>query len=223
MKKLTNESFDLKNNTEYIRIGDYINCRTKISFLCPYCNTVWDALPKNILEGHGCFSCSYIKKAYNMRFTEKQFNEKLALLNIKHTLVGKYVGTKSKTLFRCFNCKDTWETRPDSILEGHGCPKCSVSGYKKNLPGHLYFIQINDFLKIGITNREPSLRYMQLTDTANITEIKVIYGDGNSIYDLEQLIHSKFSHYNPKSLKSGNTECFALSLKEDILLFLEKY
>jgi len=156
VKKLTNESFDLKNNTEYIRIGDYINCRTKISFLCPYCNTVWDALPKN-------------------------------------------------------------------ILEGHGCPKCSVSGYKKNLPGHLYFIQINDFLKIGITNREPSLRYMQLTDTANITEIKVIYGDGNSIYDLEQLIHSKFSHYNPKSLKSGNTECFALSLKEDILLFLEKY
>lgn len=220
-KKLTNESFDLKNTSGYTRIGNYINSKAKIAFLCPSCNNTWDTTPDRILRGHGCFDCSYTIRSSTVPITQEQFVQKLD--NIPYTLVGKYIGTMYKTLFKCNSCNNEWETRPNDILNGHGCPECALTGYKKDRLGYLYFIQVGSFLKVGITNRLPALRYKEITKDLSITEIKVLSGDGNLIYQLEQFIHKIFPHYDTKVLKSGNTECFPISLKEEILRVLDNY
>lgn len=221
--RYTNETFDLKNTSKYKRIGNYEGSKTKIDFICPDCNTIWKATPGNVLKGSGCFKCSYKTRASTIPISNYEFDAKLKALNIAYVRVEPYIGTMHKILFSCNICSSTWKVMPNTILNGHGCPNCAISGYKRDQLGYLYFIQIDNFLKVGITNREPKHRYKELIKTSSVIEIKVICGDGKSIYDLEQLVHKTFNHYNPKTLKSGNTECFSLSLKEDILLLLEQY
>lgn len=38
-------------------IGEYKGEKVKIKAKCHYCNTEWDAVPRNLLKGSGCYNC----------------------------------------------------------------------------------------------------------------------------------------------------------------------
>ena len=56
------------------------------------------------------------------RLTKEIVNERIKDRGFE--LIGEYITNKKPVLFRCPN-NHTWMTRPDDVLRGHGCPKCS--------------------------------------------------------------------------------------------------
>lgn len=212
MKKDTNESFDLKNTTKYIRIGTYMGSLYKIAFKCYNCSNIWSITPNCILKGKGCPICAINKS--------KDTNESFDLKNTtKYIRVDNYIGSLTNIKFKCPDCLSLFSTRPSKILSGYGCPNCASTGFKLNKEAFLYVIQIDNFLKVGITNRNPIKRYKEITNK-KVEEIKVIQGIGNYIRELEKKIHNNFKHYYPNDLKSGSTECFPLNLKTNILEYI---
>jgi len=62
-KKYTQETFEDKIqivNPRVKVIGTYINNKTPIQCQCLVCNTIWQALPGDLLKGHGCNKCAQL-------------------------------------------------------------------------------------------------------------------------------------------------------------------
>lgn len=97
-------------------ISEYTNANSTTDFKC-ICGNIWRATPGNIMAGKGCPSCAINKPVSRQMFEER----------IKHTgitLVGDYINTQTKTLFKCF-CDNVWEASPNKIMNVKGCPKCA--------------------------------------------------------------------------------------------------
>jgi len=115
----------------------------------------------------------------------------------------------------CIVCKEhgQFQQEAHSHLLGAGCPLCSKTGFKSNLPALLYYLSINNgqAYKIGITNNTLSIRYTQ-AELEKITVLKVWeYDIGAHAYEREQEILKEFSEYKYEGvplLVTGNTELF---------------
>ncbi len=58
--------------------------------------------------------------------TKDQFIEDISICNPTVSLVGNYKNLSTKTTFQCVH-GHLWDAIPNSILRGHGCPKCYLS------------------------------------------------------------------------------------------------
>lgn len=119
-------------------------------------------------------------------------------------------------------CKEghEWSTSPnDRLSYDTGCPNCSISGYKTELPGYLYLhkIRVNEKygFKYGITNypkkRINHLRSRNIISKNKESEIENIFifkGPGNLILDCEGKIRDTFgkSFFSKKEFPDGHTE-----------------
>jgi hypothetical protein len=113
-------------NRNIKRLGDCINNRTKIPFLCliESCNCKWETTPDTILNKHrGCPKCGG-----NLPINNEIIDQKLKEGNRNIKRLGNCINNKTQIPFQCLieNCNYIWETAPGSILNNHnGCPKCS--------------------------------------------------------------------------------------------------
>ena len=64
-------------NPNIVALKEYINSHTKITFQCLKCNNIWEAMPQDILKGHGCPKC-------NKSFGENKIEQWLQLNNIQY-------------------------------------------------------------------------------------------------------------------------------------------
>jgi len=67
---------------------------------------------------------------------------------------GEYKNMRSKFVCQCTQ-HGQWVSRIHNfIFNDTGCPKCSISGYRNDLPGTLYALrsECGQFVKVGITN-----------------------------------------------------------------------
>ena len=123
-KEFINMVAQKNNNIEVI--GEYVNCKTKITCKCKIDGTTWDAWPEILLRGGLCPTCN--RKAIGDRsrksptdFTKEMFEN---IPNIE--ALEAYKTSKDSILFRCKVCGYEWKTQPYNILSGHsGCIKCS--------------------------------------------------------------------------------------------------
>lgn len=60
------------------------------------------------------------------RKTHEEFIEEMKIVNPNIEILGKYVNNKVKILCKCKIDKYEWESKPNSLLNGHGCPKCAI-------------------------------------------------------------------------------------------------
>lgn len=60
--------------------------------------------------------------------TTDEFRQELINNNIIHEVVDEYITANTKITFKCIN-NHIWKTKPNDILNGHGCPSCA--GLKK--------------------------------------------------------------------------------------------
>ena len=60
------------------------------------------------------------------RKTHEQFVDELAERNPSIEVLGQYTSAIVPILYRCRVCGRTWETTPNSVLRGHGCPACAA-------------------------------------------------------------------------------------------------
>ena len=59
--------------------------------------------------------------------TNEQFLIDLKNINAQVTPIEVYINDSTKILFKCNKCFNEWHTKPNTILNGGGCPKCNMS------------------------------------------------------------------------------------------------
>ena len=114
----------------------YKNKRTKVIVICPI-HGQFEQLPMNHTKGQGCPKCGKDKAIdrigdyRNARKTKEEFQNDLnRMYGGQYEIVGDYVNNKTYTEIFCHK-KDKngkghgiFVTRPDGLINGHGCPKC---------------------------------------------------------------------------------------------------
>lgn len=113
-------------------IGKYINAKIKIKHKCLVCNNTWECLPCNILSGHGCKKCSSRNTGEKLTKTHSEYVDDLYLVNPNIEVVEEYQNSIVKILHRCKVDGYEWLAKPQNILSGKGCPKCSKR-YKRTI------------------------------------------------------------------------------------------
>ena len=108
-------------------LGEYINNKTKIKCKCSK-GHIWEATPNGLLSGSGCSKCAGL---YNR--THEEFTKEMKLNNPDIEILGEFINTKTRIKCRCLIDNYIWETMPQTLLKGHGCPKCKASKGEKTI------------------------------------------------------------------------------------------
>jgi len=64
------------------------------------------------------------------KFSKQDLIHRLSIESPNITLVGEFVNTHTKTLFRCL-CGNLWEAKPNDIRNRNGCRQCAVKSMAK--------------------------------------------------------------------------------------------
>lgn len=123
-KRKTHEQFikEISQINPKIEIlGKYINNNTKIKCRCIIDFYEWEATPHNLLQHIGCPTCGGTKKKTHEEFCDELYN-----VNNNIELLNTYIDSKHKIKCRCLIDGYIWNSLPENLLKGHGCPKCSL-------------------------------------------------------------------------------------------------
>ena len=107
-------------------IEAYSGALVPIKHRCKIDNYEWLVRPSDVLHGKGCPKC-----AGKWRRTQIEYIEDVKNLNQNIDVVGLFVDRKTKVLHMCLACGVEFETAPDNILRGSGCPKCGAEKARK--------------------------------------------------------------------------------------------
>ena len=119
----TNHEFieELKKSPfNIININEYKGSNEKHIFRCKDCGGEFETTPKIVLR-RGCRICN---RKRNKNRTKVEFESDLLKVNNKLEVVS-YSRYSDKTKIRCVIHDYEWDVFPSSLLQGHGCPKCS--------------------------------------------------------------------------------------------------
>jgi very-short-patch-repair endonuclease len=137
MKKLTNETYDIRLNNKHkgkiIRIEDYVNMMTPILHECCVCGYKWKTYPILILYKTGCLKCVHEK----LRIYKNSYKDILLEKNIEY-VSGVFLSNKSVIRVKCLICTHEWNILFSNFLSGHGCPKCAIRLNKEKSSFTLY-------------------------------------------------------------------------------------
>ena len=143
-KKLTQEIFVTRCNEVHNNKYDYskviyTNKRDKVTIICPI-HGEFEQEAGHHMRGQGCPECGKASAQKrdgnykNSRKTVESFKDDIHIIfGGKYEVVGEYVNNKTKIELYCKEkYKDGTEhgsflCRPDGLIQGHGCPKCSVN------------------------------------------------------------------------------------------------
>lgn len=193
---------------------------------CPICHEHFESQVGHVKSGATtkCWSCgkkatakAKALKAYS-EFTEK--SKAIHGDNCGYSLID-YVNSYTKVELECNMCNNNFWQRPDSHLNGHGCPYCAIYGFNKTKPAIVYYLKITHgdivVYKIGITNRSIQGRFSN-EELAGITILETWkYLIGAEAYEHEQHVLNQYKDYKYTGepiLSSGNTELFIIDILE---------
>lgn len=97
--------------------------KNTIKIQCKKCNGFFEFQLSYFLKNSCCPYCSYNAKHLTTEGIKNRLPEDV-------TILGTYLGTDVKVLFRHEKCGFIWKTTPHNILSGTGCPKCNKSRSK---------------------------------------------------------------------------------------------
>jgi hypothetical protein len=125
---LNNEIIDQQLEGRKIkRIGDYINAKTPITFLCEKCHHEWNTIAGHICGKNksGCPRC-----AGNAPLNNEIIDQLLKDRNIKR--IGNYINNRTPITFLCEICENYWNAATDNVCgKNSGCPLCSIGKNEK--------------------------------------------------------------------------------------------
>lgn len=131
-----NELYQKNPNIEVL--GDYEKSKINIKCKCKVCGYIWQAKPNNLLNGCGCSKCAGVAPS-----THKEFIIKLKQINSNIEVLGTYKNCKTKIKCKCTVCGHIWKATPNSLLNGHACPKCNITKGEKRIAQYLDNLNIH--------------------------------------------------------------------------------
>lgn len=105
-------------------LGTYTRSKDRIHVRCKVCGHEWDPEAGNLsapTSTGGCLKC-----AGNMRKTTEQLAQELVDAGRNIRPIGEYVNAFTPIQFLCLDCGEEFTNNPHSVLQGTGCPTCSV-------------------------------------------------------------------------------------------------
>ena len=111
---------------DYTKV-EYVNCMSNVCIICPEHGEFWQT-PHDHLGVHGCPKCANYATGERCRSSKEEFIKKA---NEKHdnkydyTKVG-YMNAHTKVCIICPEHGEFWQ-KPNSHLNGNGCPICNSS------------------------------------------------------------------------------------------------
>lgn len=105
-------------------LGKYMGRNKKIETLCKIHNIVWYPRPDSILDGRGCNECKKERQSKSIAIPEEEILARIEKIAPTVKLVGHYVNTTKRAKFQCSKCGHIWNPIVNTVLAGHGCPKC---------------------------------------------------------------------------------------------------
>lgn len=207
----------LEKEINFEPLEPYVNMYTSILHRCSEGHE-WSVRPSHILQKGGCPECYYKRRTK----AHEEYLEELFEKEINFEPVETYINANTKILHQCVEGHQ-WSAYPNLILRGSGCPECAKRGFNPQKSAILYYLRVDDYYKVGITNNTVEKRYELKKDREKITVLfEKYYERGQDARDQEQAILKEFADYRihvPELLKSGgNTELFT----EDVLQFDKK-
>lgn len=125
-KKLTKEEFINREEDilsgEYLIVGAYKDTQTKVLIKHNKCGYEWQTNPIYFHRGTRCPKC-----AGNIKLTKEEFCDREEdIQSGEYEMLGRYVNTSVKTLFKHNVCGREWEMQPSSFHDGKRCPRCAI-------------------------------------------------------------------------------------------------
>ena len=117
---------NIHNNIEMV--GEYRGIHTNTEFLCLTCGTKWEAMPGNVIRSQICCPNCVIKYIKDLNtVSNEEFVKKLHERNPRVIPLDEYTAAKDKMRFKCKKCNNIWSATANSALNGHSCPRCTMS------------------------------------------------------------------------------------------------
>lgn len=181
LHKIHNNKYDYSNLV-------WPNVNKKCDIICPEHGVFNQGVVEHKM-GQGCPKCSK-----NFCDTDFFIEKSLKIHGNKYDYSKvEYLNTKSKVKIICKEHSEFLQT-PNDHIQGNGCPECgrlktNFEKYK-NKPTTLYYVKINEFYKIGLTQYGISKRFFNdLKQGVNIEIIKTWeFLDGIDAYYIEQKV-----------------------------------
>lgn len=104
----------------------YIDAKTPILHKCLIHEVEWKIAPSGALQGHGCCNCKSDKIKNRLAKTHEQYISELKMINPQIIPVEEYKGANVSILHKCLVDGYEWQAAPANMLNGCGCPKCSL-------------------------------------------------------------------------------------------------
>ena len=94
-------------------------------------NHVWDAIPKNLISGMGCYYCGLDRQVAKRTMSHETFVKKMRDISPNIQILGKYTTHNNQILCRCNKHDYEWNGRPGDLLRGKGCYICGRESLAK--------------------------------------------------------------------------------------------
>ena len=123
---------------EYSVLSNYTKATDKITLRHNKCGREYQTQPHHFLSGSRCPICWNESKLGKFQKDTNQFaNEIKEKYKNEYTIIGEYVGARTKTEVRHNKCGNIFEVSPDNLLRGKGCPYCFESKGEKRIEKYL--------------------------------------------------------------------------------------
>lgn len=129
-KRLSHDEYVVRlsaTNPNVEIIEQYINANTPVMHRCKIHNIEWRVRPADVLRGKGCKQCHIEKFSKSKSKTHTEYVAELIRKNINIEVIDTYIKAKTPIMHKCKLCGYEWYAKPTNVLNGTGCPQCSIS------------------------------------------------------------------------------------------------
>lgn len=189
----------------------YSGSKNKVEIICPIHGAFWQTA-SNHLSGARCGKCHG-----NYNTTTESFIEDASKVHKGRYSYKRldYKTSQVKVIITCPMHGDFLQT-PTSHISGRGCPQCMTSGYRATLPGTIYILSDDTYVKVGITNRSAKLRSSEVSRSSGkdmLVSYFITFSDGSiaKAVENEMLKYLKRNFSCADSVFDGSTETFMCS------------
>ena len=132
MRRKTHDEFVREvyelHGDKYTILSGYIGSDKKVDFSHDECGNKFSMLASSFSRGKRCPKCARVIVGNKLRKTRESFEEDLLkIVGKDYKLTGGYNGSSEKTEFMHVACGRKYLVKPNAILGGNRCPKCSVT------------------------------------------------------------------------------------------------